>query len=188
MRIELLPGLTNVIRFPVERRARPTMDLLREIAPDAREVSSAIEAFGLNDPTLGLRDAVDVSTAEHILNHVRDEHGPQRQAALTALLTPIVEQAVIACRKAHDAAVAAGEAQQTLLYAQTEGGFWLEPLEATAEDLTEVAVDLLVEAHRRAEEAEGVARAVGLAERGETWAPINRHGDVHDLFGLVRSA
>lgn len=188
MRIELLPGLTNVIRFPVERRARPTLDLLREIAPDAREVSSAVEAFGLNDPTLGLRDAVDFSTAEYILNHVCAEPGPKRQAALEGLLFPVVEQAIFACRKAHDAAVAAGEAQQTLLYAQTEGGFWLDPLAATAEDLTDVAVDLLVEAHRKAEEAEGVARAVGLAKRGETWAPINRHGDVHDLFGLVRSA
>src|SRR5208283_3801485 len=32
MRAELLPGMTNVLRFPVERRARPTLELLREIA------------------------------------------------------------------------------------------------------------------------------------------------------------
>lgn len=188
MRIELLPGLTNVIRFPVERRARPTLDLLREIAPDAREVSSAIEAFGLDDPTIGLRDAVDASTAEYILNHVRAEPGSERKETLGSLLTPVLEQAVMACRKAHDAAVAAGEAQQTLLQAQTEGGYWLEPIEAEAEDLTQVAVDLLVEAHRMAEEAEGVSRAVGMAQRGETWAPVNRRGDVYDLFGLMRSA
>lgn len=59
MRIELLPGLTNGIRFPVERRARPTLELLRKTAPDPREVGSAIEAFGLDDPTMGLRDAVE---------------------------------------------------------------------------------------------------------------------------------
>jgi hypothetical protein len=55
MRIELLPGLTNVIRFPVERRARPTLDLLREIAPDPREVGNVAEAFGLDNPARRLK-------------------------------------------------------------------------------------------------------------------------------------
>jgi len=186
--IELLPGLTNVIRFPVERRARPTLELLREIAPDPREVGSAIEAFGLDDPTVGLRDAVDASTADYILNQVQDESGRRRQAALDVLLVPVLDQAVIACRNAHDAAVAAGEAQQLLLQAQTEGGFWLEPIETQADELTQVAVELLVEAHRSSEEAEGVARAVGIAQRGESWKPVNRRGAVEDLFGLAHSA
>ena len=188
MRIELLPGLTNVIRFPVERRVRPTLDLLREIAPDPREVGCAIEAFGLDDPTLGLRDAVDANTAEHILNQVSDEPGEARLSALDALLTPVLAHAVTACREAHDAAVAAAEAQQHLLRAQTEGGFWLEPIEERANELTFRAVELLVEAYRSNEEAEGVARAVGIARRGETWVPINRHGDIEALFGLKRSA
>ena len=188
MRIELLPGLTNVIRFPVERRARPTLDLLREIAPDPREVGCAIEAFGLDDPTVGLRDAVDASTAEHILNQVPSEPGEARLSALDALLSPLLAQAITACREAHDAAVVAAEAQQQLLRAQTEGGFWLEPVEERANELTFLAVELLVDAHRSNEEAEGVARAVGFACRGETWAPIDRHGDIEDLFGLKRSA
>ncbi len=57
-----------------------------------------------------------------------------------------------------------------------------------ANELTFRAVELLVEAYRSNEEAEGVARAVGIARRGETWAPINRHGDIEELFGLKRSA
>ena len=188
MRIELLPGLTNVIRFPVERRARPTLDVLREIAPDPREVGCAIEAFGLDDPTVNLRDAVDASTAEHILNQVAGEPGEARLSALDALLSPVLAQAVTACREAHDAAVVAAEAQQQLLRAQTEGGFWLEPIEERANELTFRAVELLVEAHRSSEEAEGVARAVGIARCGETWAPINRHGDIEEMFGLKQSA
>ena len=39
MRIELTPGMTNVVRFPIERRAKPSMDLVRDIAPDSREKS-----------------------------------------------------------------------------------------------------------------------------------------------------
>jgi len=55
---------------------------------------------------------------------VQDEPGRRRQAALDALLVPVLDQAVTACRNADDAAaVAAGEAQQQLLQAQTEGGF-----------------------------------------------------------------
>jgi len=33
---ELLDGMTNVVRFPVEQRARPTIELLRDIRPDLR--------------------------------------------------------------------------------------------------------------------------------------------------------
>jgi hypothetical protein len=127
MRIELLPGLTNVIRFPVERRARPTLDLLREIAPDPCEVGNVAEAFGLDNPTVGLRDGADA--AEYIRDQLTSEPGDARRAALQAVLEPLLAQAVAACRDTHDAAVVASEAQQQLVRAQTEAGFWMEPLE-----------------------------------------------------------
>ncbi len=68
MHIELLPGVANVIRFPVELRTRPTLGLMREIAPDCRERSLVTEAFGLEEPAHDLRHQVDRDTAEHILN------------------------------------------------------------------------------------------------------------------------
>jgi hypothetical protein len=46
MWVELLPCLTNVVRFPIERRARPSLALLRELAPDVRRVFN-IEVFDL---------------------------------------------------------------------------------------------------------------------------------------------
>ncbi|UZO94699.1 hypothetical protein [Roseomonas mucosa] len=188
MRIELLPGLTNVIRFPVERRARPTLDLLREIAPDPREVGNVAEAFGLDYPVAGLRDAADAGTAEYILANVRSEPGEARQAALRGVLEPLLTQAVKVCREAHDAAVAAGEAHQALVRAQTEGGYWIEPLEHQAEELSARAAELLVQAQLCSEEAEGAARAVRIAERGETWAPVDRDAEFAEAFGLARLA
>lgn len=185
MRIELLPGLTNVIRFPVERRARPTLDLLREIAPDPREVGNVAEAFGLDCPDAGLRDAADAGTAEYILANVPSEPGEARQAALRAVLKPLLTQAVTVCREAHDAAVAAGEAHQALARAQTEGGFWIEPLEQQAEELSARAAELLVQAHLCSEEAEGAARAVRITERGETWAPANHDVEFAETFGVA---
>jgi len=45
MQTDAMPGTSNVLRFPVERRARPTLDLLREIAPDVREVLATADDF-----------------------------------------------------------------------------------------------------------------------------------------------
>ena len=70
MRVEMLPGMTNVVRFPVERRARPTVELLREIAPDVRDVLTLAEHYGIEPPDPHLRAQSDVATAEWILNQV----------------------------------------------------------------------------------------------------------------------
>jgi hypothetical protein len=48
MRVEACNGTSNVVRFPIERRAQPTLELLREIAPDPREVDLVIETFGID--------------------------------------------------------------------------------------------------------------------------------------------
>ena len=84
MRIELLPGMTNVVRFPVERRARPTLGLLRDIAPDVREVMSLAEAFGMEMPAPDLRGRTDAATAEHIATNA-----PVAPAELEAFLAEL---------------------------------------------------------------------------------------------------
>ena len=71
MSVELLSGMTNVVRFPVERRARPMLELLRGIAPDVREVLNVAEAFGMERPVPDLRERADVATAEHIAHQSR---------------------------------------------------------------------------------------------------------------------
>ena len=188
MRIELVTGTGNVVRFPVERRARPTLALLREIEPDVREVLQLAESFQLPLPGVELRDAVDEEVAEYILNQVRPEPGAARQAELDAILAPVVAKAVQACRKAHDAALTATEAQEQLVRAQSEGGYWMQPLTERADTLTTDAARFLVEAHVRAEEAEGTARAVGMAKRGETWMPRSSEANTKWLCEAGRIA
>jgi hypothetical protein len=182
MRIELVAGATNVVRFPVERRVRPTMDLLRELAPDVREAMNVAESFGLSTPEHDARHTADAEMADHIMNHVRPEPGPQRRASLEALLEPVIVRAVTACRAAHDTALAAMEAQQRVVDAQSQGGYWLQPLEERAETLTITAAQLLVEAHLRSEEAEGANRAVRMAMHGETWMPFVLQDEAEGLF------
>jgi hypothetical protein len=182
MRIELVVGTTNVVRFPVERRARPTMDLLRQIAPDVREVLLLVESFGLSLPEADPRQFADAEMAEHIVNHVRPEPGALRKAELDALLAPVVTEAIAACRLAHEAALAATDAQQRVVDAKVHGGYWFDALEERAEELTALAAQRLVEAHLRGEQAEGASRAVGLAQRGEAWRPFSLQAEAEALF------
>ena len=182
MRIELVTGVSNVVRFPVERRARPTLDLLRGIAPDVREVLQVVESFGLELPGPELRHTVDEEVAAYIADHVRPEPGVARREQLEAILAPLVKRGVEACRTAHDAALIATGAQQQVVDAQTAGGFWLEPLEERANALSTTAAQLLVDAHISSQEVEGASRAVGIALRGETWKPFDLEAEALALF------
>jgi hypothetical protein len=187
MRVELMPDTTNVVRFPIERRMRPTLELLREIAPDRYAVPLIAQAFDLDAPPPDLRSRVDAETAEYLLNHFADT-GDIRHRALDALLEPVVARAVEACRAAHNLAVDAAEARDAVHYAQTAGHFWMVPLMERAETLARKAAELLIEAHARVEQTEGVARAVGMARRGETWTPRDRSAETGTLLGMAGKA
>jgi hypothetical protein len=102
MRVELLPGTRNVVRFPVELRERPTLELLYELAPDVRRVPDIVEAFDLEMPAFDLRDQVDADTAGYIATQV-PRHGAERDAMLAELLDPVVRAAISACRASRDA-------------------------------------------------------------------------------------
>jgi len=171
MRIEMLPGMDNVIRFPVEERAHPTLSLVREVAPDCREVFRVVESFGIEAPAYDLRHQVDRETAERILNAVPAEPGEVRTAMLDAMLAPLVKTAVQACRAANEASHVMVAAQQRLQAAVTSGSPWAEQLRERADQLCGTAAELLVGAHARCEVAEGAARAIGIAMRDEAWAP-----------------
>ena len=173
MNIELLPGLTNVVRFPIELRAAPSMDVLYEIEPDSREVSLIAESYMLEMPEPDLFDQVDQETALYIALHVLPLAPAEQKTALATLLDPVVTLAVSACRDADRTSKRLVKAEAELLYAKTEGGYATGLLEADANALSQQAAELLILAHRRCVEAHGVNRAVGRARRGETWAPNN---------------
>jgi hypothetical protein len=171
--IELLPGLTNVVRFPLEQRVAPSMEVIFGIQPDCREVERVAEAFHLELPPFDLHHHVDAQTAVHIAEHVLPLTPSERKPALDALLWPVLARAVEACRHADRMGQRATKAQERLLAAQVEGNSWLAPLEAEADALTQQAAELLILAHQCCQEARGVARAVGFARRDEPWAPFD---------------
>ena len=91
MNIELMPGLTNVVRFPVELRVLPSIELIYDIEPDVREVLLVGESFFLELPESDLRQQVDAETAIYITDHIllltRDEQTPALNEPLRPVLT-----------------------------------------------------------------------------------------------------
>jgi len=175
-------GSSNVVRFPIEERERPTLDLLRELAPDVREVERTAEAFQLAVPDPGFRHRIDEEAAEYILTHIDPAPGETRTAALRALRDRAVVAAVKAARAWRRATTEADDARRLVVRGRAVGGYWLDALEQRRERLEQEAAVWLLEAHMRTEEAEGVARAVRLALSGETWTPYNHHRETDALF------
>jgi hypothetical protein len=66
MRYETLTLGGNVIRFPVELRAKPSINLLIDVAPDSREVELIAETFGFDAPDPEGRAKADRAMAERI--------------------------------------------------------------------------------------------------------------------------
>ena len=170
---DVVEASAKVVRFPSGRVGRPLMDRVCEVEPDVREVLFAADSLGLAMPAADLRDRVDEETARHIAEQVLPLAPAERRLALDVLLAPVAAAALRACADAAWASGHCAAALRDVEQARREGGHWMDPVEERAEVLAREAGRLLVAAYGRCQEAHGVARAVGLARRGETWTPYD---------------
>jgi len=120
--IELMPGLTNVVRFPVEERVAPSMAVIYGIEPDVREVLQVCEGFFLELPDPEHANQVDAETARYIAEQVLPLAPSERGPALDDLMRPVVALAVEACRRADQVGKRAVAAGERLALAQASGG------------------------------------------------------------------
>ena len=188
MRWELLPGSSNVYRFPVEIVAKPTADLLRSVAPDVREVSLVAEAFGLEEPPMDVRNASDRAMAERIAaTTCWPKDARAKRAAIEAMLKPLVERALRMCREAREAGLRSDDAAEKFVSTELEGGYWLKPLKDASDYGAMAWARRLIDAYAAAEVALGAERAVGCARRGEVWRPFDVREEAEALlFGAAR--
>jgi len=189
MRYETLTLGGNVIRFPIELRAKPSIDLLIDVAPDSREVELIAEAFGFDAPDPEGRAKADRKMAEQIAEMAMDlpVDRKERLAALNALLKPFVDRAVAACAEARQAALRSDADNEKFAKAQMEGGYWLAPLKEAADYWAVEAARLKIAAHEAAQTAHGVGRAIELAKRGEPWRPSNAEDDMNALIAAQKA-
>jgi hypothetical protein len=183
MRYETMTVGSNVIRFPVELRAKPSIDLLIEVAPDSREIELIAEAFGFDAPDPDGRSKADREMAETIAKTDLPADPKERRAALNAMLKPLVDRAVAACGEARQVALRSDEAGAKLANAQIEGGYWLAPLEDAANHWAVESARLLLVAHAAAQGG----RAVAFAKRDEPWRPSNIEEDVDALIAAQQA-
>ena len=175
---------TNVVRFPVERRARLTIGLLRSVAPDSREIDLIAEAAGLHPLDYDLRHRIDQATNEMIALMELPAEPAARRTALAKLLDKAVETAIRACGQAEDDMDAAYHAQERFLEATDKGDENAAALQARADRVLTHANQQRLDAHALCEEAEGISRAVSIALRAEPWKPFDLQAEAAALFGL----
>lgn len=180
MTTETMQSASNVVRFPLERRA--TLDRLRAIAPDPREIDLLAATYDIAFP-VDLEDQTDRETAEYIVNTV-PVGGPERSATLREMLDHAVRTAIDAVENAGARANAASAARQDLEAAGPGAGYRVLDLDSRAAELTVTAAEALVAAHARSLEAFGVARAVELARRGEPWTPRDYEAETDALIAM----
>ena len=188
MPTDVVSRASNVVRFPIEEVGRPTLELMRSLAPDLRTIDMVASAYGLELPEPEFRDRVDAEAAEHILNNVESEPGVHRARQLTEILEPVLKAAVEAARASRRAWGAVGEGRRQLARAKNESGFWLQALEERLDAQERQAAEATIAAHLRAEEAEGVARAVSLARSGQAWTPRSVTAEMDALLAHEASA
>ncbi len=182
MSASLMPGMTNVYRFPVELRAKPSVVLLLNIAPDFERVSYVAESFGLEAPPYDLRDEAGQEMAEIISKMRLPDIGLERKALLTGLLNPLLDAAIKACRTSEKAEADSVAATEKLVLAERDGGYWLEPLAERSDYLAEEAARALVSAYAVYSKALGAARAVDLACAGIEWKPFDAKEEMSALL------
>jgi hypothetical protein len=180
MRYETLTLGGNVIRFPVELRAKPSIHLLMDVAPDLREVELIAEAFGFDAP-----DREGRAKADRAMELPVDRQ--ERRAALNAILKPLVDCAVAACAQARQASLRSDADNEKFAKAQMEGGYWLAPLKEAADYWAVEAARLQIVAHEAAQTAHGAGRAIEFPKRGETWRPSSAEDDMNALIAAQKA-
>ena len=167
-----MPGLTNVVRFPIELRVVPSMDVVYDMEPDAQEVVRVAESFFLEMPGPELRRQVEAEAASYVATYILPLARHERRRLLDELLTGVVTEAVEACRKAEAVGKRSVEAQKRLYEAQIGAGSWIDSLQASASDLAQRSAELLILAYQRCQQARAVDRVIGFARRDEPWTPV----------------
>lgn len=169
MRFDHLPG-TNVARFPVERRAAPTLLIAQELAPRQDLAEAMADERAAGEP----RADTMATAAEAFTSLVEAlEFGMGEDAAvahLRALVEVQVKQACALGWQYRDAEADAEAAAAQLKAARAAGAVAaVDGLNERVRRSRALWADAALSARAAADAAAGAQAALDFHERGETW-------------------
>ncbi len=188
MRLDLLPGTDDVVRFPVERRAKPTLALAGELAPrsDLADAMADERAGDEGRPDTMLQ-AVEAFTA--LAKALKFGMGTDAALAHLRLMNEVqVQQACALGWQYYDAEVAAEDASARLKAAKASGvaGSALDSLHEQVRRSRAIRTACALAARAMTDAAQGASEALGCHESGEPWR--RRTGVENGLFLLDMKA
>lgn len=182
MKLDLMRDAPNVVRFPLERRGRPTLETLRLLSRAGDDAVQLADLYGLA-VEWNARDRVGAEA--HAAAQDLDGQAA-REALLEEALPPLVAEGVAACLVALDASEQAEAARGRV--AGVPKRSWLhEEMRERADALTGAAVAASVDAYHAVEEVEGVVRALALVRAGEAWSPRDWEAEAQEFDRLFLS-
>lgn len=170
MRLDLVPGTGGVVRFPTERRAKPTLTALCDLAPrEDLAAAMADERDGNDEAPDTLAQTVAAFTT--LLDTLEFPMG--RDAALAhlrGLVAPLVAQAHALCWAYQDAEAEAEDAQAKLRAAKRSGaGAFADRLDDEVRRTRTAWTERALAARAATDAALGAQAALDWHEHGTPW-------------------
>ncbi len=171
----LLDGvwIENLVRFPVEQRARPCYEIMSDLAPDCRMIPDILEALEIHDFDPDLRDSADRAMAETLATLKVPQSGAARRQFFTELREQALAPAIAASIEAKRVADDAYRASRVAIDAEKKKELNSFALGRRANRFLNTSARAALEAHRLCEIARGKCRALTLAEMHEPWVPFD---------------
>lgn len=170
MEIDHLPGTDGVVRFPVERRAKPTLLLAEELAPrsDLADAMADERANGEGRPDT-LAQVVEAFTT--LAETLEFSMGVDAALAHLRAMNEVQVERACALGWAYRDAEAAAEAAELKLRTAKAAGFegLLDGLHEQVRRTRSVWTACALAARAAADAARGAREALDCHERGEPW-------------------
>jgi hypothetical protein len=165
--------IENLVRFPVEQRARPSYEMMCDLAPDSRMIPAIAEALDVDDIDPSLRHAADRDMAESLALMTMPESAAARRQFFAALHEQALAPAIAASIEAKRLADDAYRASRVAIAARQRKELNSFSLGHRANHFLNASARAAMEAHRLCEIAAGKCRALTLAEMHEVWVPFD---------------
>ena len=167
--------IENLVRFPVEQRARPSYEMMADLAPDCRMIPAVAEALEVDDIDPDLKHVVDRETAAYLAGLELPQNPVARRKMFNDMREQALAPAIAASIEAKRLADDAYRASRVAIDSGEEKSLNAFALGRLANRFLNTSARAALRAHELCEIARGKCRALTLAEMHEPWVPFDIH-------------